>query len=539
MTTHDLGTCAWLVHELTRGYILDQHQVEPVAREVQRQNPYADATAFAGELVRRQLITSFQAEKVLEGDAKSLLVGPYVLAASTGTSSMGVVYRAIGKADRAAYAIRVLPKRSTWNVRLARNQVRAFTGLPPHPAVVPFTDVGTAGGLHYLVWPFVAGHTLESIIRAHGPADANWLIGVALQIAEGLDICHRANIYHGLLKPTNVLIEGNDQAHILDFGMGALLAENDDESLIDTLSAANANSSMIDCACPESFGEGGNRGPGCDQYSLGCVLYFALTGQYPFPDGNMVQKMMAHQSQRPTPIARLNPKAPAGLISVIDRLLEKNPAGRFASTNELVATLRSLSTAQAGDTPTPLAGALTDSFVAPSRRSSSAILSEPPPLKLPQVQAPSVDLVTRWTRPLLFWLPTLDGLACTAFAPERLRLGESITILVFPHAPELIVNVASLARAQSAAVRQAIATPLTRPIPRGSGLAMHLTAGPLGVDPPLQTLMWRGSPVGAAFRLFAPRDCPLGTVTAVISLGSNNRLVGQIQVPLTLDPSKR
>ena len=75
---------------------------------------------------------------------------------------MGVVHKAQSKTDDKWYAVKVLPRRSMWNVRLARRQVRAF-GQFQHPTVVPFVDVGTSGGLHYLVWNFVDGETLESI----------------------------------------------------------------------------------------------------------------------------------------------------------------------------------------------------------------------------------------------------------------------------------------------------------------------------------------------------------------------------------------
>src|SRR5207247_5541173 len=123
-----------------------------------------------------------------------------------------------------------------------------------------------------------------------------------LQIAEGLNQCHQNQLVHGLMKPSNVMIGPDQKVRILDFGIGSLLAESEGESLVDTMSTANSLTSGLDCNSPESIMEPTERTPAGDQYSLGCVLYYCLTGRYPFPDGSAVEKMMAHQTQQPTPI---------------------------------------------------------------------------------------------------------------------------------------------------------------------------------------------------------------------------------------------
>ena len=84
-----------------------------------------------------------------------------------GTGSMGTVYKAQSKTDSHWYAVKVLPRRSMWNVRIARRKVRSFEQCQ-HPAVVPFVDVGTSGGMHYLAWPLVEGTTLDKIVAEQG-----------------------------------------------------------------------------------------------------------------------------------------------------------------------------------------------------------------------------------------------------------------------------------------------------------------------------------------------------------------------------------
>lgn len=338
MVTSDLGACEWFVWDLRRSGLIDRGPLDQIVGEFLKRNPRAEAPALAEFLVDQGTITAFQAERILNGKSQGLVLGPYVLLDAIGSGSMGQVYKASSKNDNVFYAVKVLPRRSMWNVRLARRQVRSFATFT-HPAVIPFVDVGTAGGLHYLAWPLVEGSTLESVIQHQGKLPPNAAALYAVQVAQGLTVAHQNNLFHGLVKPSNIMIGSDNQARILDFGIGSLLVENEGESLVDTMSTANTLTSGLDCASPESIMEPTNRTPAGDQYSLGCVLYYALTGHVPFPEGSAVEKMMAHQTKEPTPIRELAPGVPAGLVAVVQRLMAKAPEERFTGCDELVEAL--------------------------------------------------------------------------------------------------------------------------------------------------------------------------------------------------------
>jgi len=341
---NDLGTAEWLVSELVRARLVERGQIEPIVAEFQEKQPYADANALADFLVRRRVITAFQAAKTLEGEARKLVLGPYLLVDTLGNGSMGAVYLGLGRADRQRYAVKVLPLRSLWNVRLARKQVRAFAELAPHAGVLPFLDVGTAMGVHYLVWPFAEGQDLGRMVRDNGPLPFIEVARIGVQVAEILNHCQPRGLVHGLVKPSNVMLSSDNQVRLLDFGIGALLAENmdEEESLIDTISTANATAGILDCASPESIVDPTKRTATGDQYSLGCTLYYATTGRFPFLEGNAVEKMMAHQSLSPEAIPSLRQNVPPGLVSVIERLMSKRPEGRFGSFDELIDNLMPL-----------------------------------------------------------------------------------------------------------------------------------------------------------------------------------------------------
>ncbi len=338
MVTNDLGACEWFVWDLRRSGLIDRGQLDQIVGEFLKRNPRAEAPALADFLTQQGTITAFQSDRILNGKTAGLVLGPYVLQDAIGQGSMGQVFSATSKNDAGTYAVKVLPRRSMWNVRLARRQVRSF-GSFSHAAVVPFVDVGTAGGLHYLTWPLVEGRTLENLVQGQGRLSPAQAAHVSLHVAQGLAVCHQNNIFHGLVKPSNVMVGSDGQSRILDFGIGSLLVENEGESLVDTMSAANTLTSGLDCAAPESIMDPTNRTPAGDQYSLGCVLYYCLTGRVPFPEGSAVEKMMAHQTKEPEPVPEFAPDAPAGLVDVVKKLMAKAPEGRYGNTDEVVEAL--------------------------------------------------------------------------------------------------------------------------------------------------------------------------------------------------------
>jgi len=329
MTTTELGACEWFVWDLRRSNLMDRGQLDQVILDFLKKEPRAEPNVLAQYLVDQEILTPFQAQRLLHGKTQGLVLGPYTLMDALGSGSMGTVYKGQSKNDNQWYAVKVLPRRSMWNVRIARRQVRAFEQIR-HPAVVPFTDVGTAGSRHYLAWPLVEGETLDKLY--------------GLQTAEGLEVCHQQGIIHGLLKPSNLMVSSDQEIRILDFGIGALLANNEGESLVDTMSTANTVTSGLDCSSPETILEPTIRTPAGDQYSLGCVLYYCLTGQYPFPEGTAVEKMMAHQVKEPTPIRQLAPAVPEELVAVVKRLMAKTPEGRFERMVDVIEALQPLAT---------------------------------------------------------------------------------------------------------------------------------------------------------------------------------------------------
>src|SRR5713226_10669974 len=218
MAITELGACEWFVWDLRRSNLIDRGHLDQLINEFLKKQPNAEPPALAQFLVNQGVLSQFQAERLLQGKTQGLVLGPYTLIDALGSGSMGTVYKALSKTDNKWYAVKVLPRRSMWNVRLARRKVRQFEQCR-HPAVVPFVDVGTAGGMHYLAWPMVEGETLEKHVERCGKLSVADAVGFVVQALEGLETCHAQGLFHGLLKPSNLMIGSDGQVRILDLGI--------------------------------------------------------------------------------------------------------------------------------------------------------------------------------------------------------------------------------------------------------------------------------------------------------------------------------
>jgi serine/threonine-protein kinase len=580
MAKNDPSSCDWLVGEIVHSHLIERGDLEPIVTAFQKDNPAADSAALAEHLVRRGFLTTFQATRLLEGQGRGLVLGPYILVESIGSGSVGTVYKALGKADRRAYALKVLPSSSQWNVRQARKRLQTLP-TEPHAAVVPILDVGTSAGLHYLVWPFIDGETLNQSVRREGllpPARAG-LIG--LQLAQALQWCERHDTYHGAIKPSNVILCPEGQARLLDFGIGTLLTEGDDGALVDTLVQANSTSIMLDYTAPECLSDPAKFTVRGDQYSLGCTLYFGLTGRTPFPDGGAVEKMKAHQSQEPIAVALLNPGVPPVLAGVVERLMHKAPEARYNSVDELMTALMPVARLSAVYLPparktapflvprpqspasrhsgsllaaveprTPTKPPSSNSLAPPRPAGRSSVLlpavtdaangaaaapSPYPPVALatpsaapsfPAAAPPKRSLLQRLGRAMAFWRTTADPVGCTVLTPSGMLPGETVTVQVVLHHAERSEQARTLPDWRG-----------TQNIPnrveRGETVGLHLALQGVEVAKPTGQIVWAGLSAAALFSVRVPLDwVPGRPLPGVLTLGVRQQPVARLEFAL-------
>jgi serine/threonine protein kinase len=285
--------------------------------------------ALAEFLVRRGVLTVYQAERALAGESKAIVLGPYRLSGLAGPGTFGPVYTATHRDRKDLFRLRVFPLRSLWRARQAKQLARTLAASP-HPVVSPLIDADSANGHHYLVWPHVEGVSLADRVGESGPIPAGEVVGLLAYLAEALHACHLRKLYHGTLTPRSIVLGDDGLPRLLELGAGAVLAANleDDESLLDTLSAAVAVAGVLEFAAPEFALLPTQLTPELDQYALGAIGYYALTG---------------NRAGRPggSPVS-LDPEA-VELEAVIGRMMSPDPAARFSALDEVRDRLLSLS----------------------------------------------------------------------------------------------------------------------------------------------------------------------------------------------------
>ncbi len=308
------------------------------------QCPDGDATLLADHLAQHGLVSTFQAERALVDGPERLELGRYLLVEPVGNGSIGTTFLALARPENERYALRVLPLRSTWRVLQARQRLNALAALPPHPAVVPFADIDSAAGRHFLAWKWADGLTLDRHVLKHGPFAPAEAVRYFAELADGLHLLHAAGLPHGLLRPRSLLLGPDRHPRLLDLGLGGILADNvaEERSMVDTLALANGSAAMIDYAAPETLLDPTSISAAADAYSFGCCLYFALTGLPPFPEERLSEKVISHQLRSPVPLPTRCPAAPRPLADLVERLMRKAADERPSRFDELRSALREI-----------------------------------------------------------------------------------------------------------------------------------------------------------------------------------------------------
>lgn len=325
--------------ELAGGFaeFRERHEGDPLDETSQ-----VSAREFADFLIERNLITSWQSEKLLEKKYKGFFVGKYKLLGHLGTGGMSSVYLAEHTIMKRLVAIKVLPKgRIEDSSYLARfyQEAKAAARLD-HPNIVRAYDVDNVGDTHYLVMEFVPGRDLQELVRRkeehREELTAEQAADYIAQAAEGLDHAHEGGLIHRDIKPANLLVDSSDTVKILD--MGLALFKNEEVASL-TIEHNENVLGTADYLAPEQALNSHNVDRRADIYSLGCTLYFLLTGHAPFNEGTLAQRIAKHQSQMPPDIRIDRPNCPTSLIGICHKMIQKDPDDRYQTAREVADAL--------------------------------------------------------------------------------------------------------------------------------------------------------------------------------------------------------
>jgi serine/threonine protein kinase/Leucine-rich repeat (LRR) protein len=298
------------------------------------------AEELARELVRQKQLTRFQAQEAFLGRAKSLVLGNYVLLDKLGAGGMGQVYKAQHRRMDRIVAVKMLPtkltKSKTAVARFAR-EVKAAARLS-HSNIVAAFDADDANGVHFLVMEYVEGSDLSALVKKNGPLPVDQAVNFVVQAARGLEFAHGEGVVHRDIKPANLLLNAKGIVKILDMGLARIEASENAVPLSE-LTGAGAVMGTVDYIAPEQAENTKDADARADIYSLGCTLFYLLTGEAPYQGDTLMARLLAH-SRNPIPSLRAaRGEVPEQVEAVFRKMVAKQVHDRYQSMTDVIADL--------------------------------------------------------------------------------------------------------------------------------------------------------------------------------------------------------
>lgn len=255
-------------------------------------------------------------------------LGHYELQGILGTGGMGAVFRGHDTALNKIVAVKVLLPSSGDDEDLLRrfkNEAQSAARLDHvHAARVYY--VGEERGLHYIVYEYIEGRNIRDLVIDVGPLPVEDAVRYTYQIADTLSHAATRDVVHRDIKPSNILVTTDGIAKLVDMGLARL---HQVEHTGGDLTASGVTLGTFDFISPEQARDPRTADTRSDIYSLGCTLYFMLTGQPPFPSGTVLQKLLQHEGDAPPDVRQLRADAPDELAGIVRTMLAKKPEQRY------------------------------------------------------------------------------------------------------------------------------------------------------------------------------------------------------------------
>jgi response regulator RpfG family c-di-GMP phosphodiesterase len=301
-----------------------------------------DDDAFLAKLIGHGLLTEYQRDRLLAGTTHGLVLGNYRVLDRIGAGGMGIVFKAQHSVMRRTVAVKVLPVGRDQDPRLLqrfRAEIRAVAALQ-HPNIVAATDAGCVvspdpnlPAMHYLVMEYIEGSDLEHFVQDNGPLPVVTACDLAYQLASALAEAHARGMIHRDVKPSNVLVTGESQAKLLDFGLAHTFADRG-------LTEPGTHLGTSDYMAPEQAIDASRVDGRTDLYGLGGTLYWCLAGELPFGDDDgSLAALLRRRTAPPPSVKRRRPEVPDGLDAAVARLLAPNADDRFADADSVMRAL--------------------------------------------------------------------------------------------------------------------------------------------------------------------------------------------------------
>lgn len=320
--------------------LLGESQLAAVEMEVGEGGQLSESTdprgwdkAVALECVRKKLLTKFQARELLAGRRRFTL-GQYRMLDEIGRGGMGQVFKAEHVIMKRNVAVKVLPlSKANPHTEAAFQREIEMLGKLSHENIVAAHDAGYDGNVSYLVTEYVPGVDLRRQVSRHGPLNQWQAVAVIVQAARGLAYAHRRGLVHRDVKPGNILVSRDGRVRLLDLGLAGSMF--DPESM-----HAGRRIGTPGYMAPEQIKAPQKVGPAADIFGLGCTLYFALTGQPPFPGNTREEKERRTLAGPPPALRALSPDVDESLAKIVESMMHPSSVQRIGSAETVIEQLQ-------------------------------------------------------------------------------------------------------------------------------------------------------------------------------------------------------
>jgi serine/threonine protein kinase len=270
--------------------------------------------------------------------------GAYQVISVLGVGGMGEVYLARDERLGRKLALKILPKRFTWDmdrVRRFEQEARAASALN-HPNIITIYDIGELAGTYFIAAEYVEGQTLRQLLD-RGPLRAKDTIDICSQVADALDAAHEAGLVHRDIKPENVIVRPDGYVKVLDFGLVKLiergLPEQDSDSDDSHKTSPGTVLGTVAYMSPEQA-SGYEVDHRSDLFSLGVLMYELLAGVVPFKGNSTASILDAIIHYQPTSLSSLNHDTGVEVERIVNRALEKDRDLRYQTASDFRAELK-------------------------------------------------------------------------------------------------------------------------------------------------------------------------------------------------------
>ena len=330
-----------LITTLTGSGLMAREEVDEFLAGLSEGEKPEDGEQLAKLLYRSEKLTKFQTQCVYQGKTRGLVLGNYVVLDRIGQGGMGHVFKAQHKKMRRVVALKVLPSqvsRQKGAVERFHREVVAAARLT-HQNIVTAYDADDADGVHFLVMELVEGVDLSKLVRRKGSLSVAKAIDYVTQAATGLQYAHDQGVVHRDIKPSNLLLDQSGTVKILDMGLARFERELHESTAAQSLTHSGQMMGTLDYMAPEQAMDTHNASAAADIYSLGCTLYYLLTGESVYPGETVAMKIIAHREESVPSLRDRRDDVSPRLEQVFQRMLAKEPEGRQGSMAEVIREL--------------------------------------------------------------------------------------------------------------------------------------------------------------------------------------------------------